>query len=577
MKFVVKGKGEVTLTQQHYVATGGQASVYLKSGTAYKVYTDPKDMIPEAKFHDLARIQDQQVIKPQNILLDANNVPVGYTMDAVPGPRTSLCQLFTPAFRTRNGINNDHIIGLVAKLQGHIENVHKADVVIVDLNELNIMVPNTFDETFLIDVDSYQTKGYPATVIMPSVRDWSCHATNFSQLSDWYSLAILSFQLFVGAHPYRGGHAGSAQVPKDERLKYRMQHNISAFRTDVTLPKSCYSLDVIPQGYRDWLKAVLDDGKRCHPPDPRGGPATVIVTQALPQFLSGALVINEAMDLEGWHLASYAESQMTSIAVLRNETDLRALLSGRIVYSKPSPKGLTLAGLTPKNNAPFALNLHEGTLSYIDFTTKQTTKLEITADELAKSEDRFYIRRGPRILELSFYEPGPTPIITASHVVANVMEHASSLYEGCVIQSMAGSAFVSLLTASKVAYQVRVPELDPYNVVEAKFDGGVLMVVGAKAGTYDRFVFRFSGDYQTYDTRKVPDIQTSGLNFVTLTNGVCVAVTEDEKIEAFSAKKDAQGLKIIDDQAIGNDMRLLKLQGRVGFSRGTKLFNLRMK
>src|SRR5690606_19878348 len=148
----------------------------------------------------------------------------------------------------------------------HVGNVHSAGIVIVDLNELNILVSKAIDQTFLIDVDSYQTAAYPATVIMPSVRDWS--AKQFTELSDWFSYAVLAFQLFVGVHPYKGTHAQSAGIDKDKRLEHRMRNNISAFRGDVSLPKCCYPFDAIPTVFRDWLKAVLDDGKRVAPPDP---------------------------------------------------------------------------------------------------------------------------------------------------------------------------------------------------------------------------------------------------------------------------------------------------------------------
>ena len=47
-------------------------------------------------------------------------------------------------------------------------------------------------------VDSYQTAHYPATAIMPSVRDWKVPLHDFSELSDWFSFAIVSFQVFLG-------------------------------------------------------------------------------------------------------------------------------------------------------------------------------------------------------------------------------------------------------------------------------------------------------------------------------------------------------------------------------------------
>jgi hypothetical protein len=252
--------------------------------------------------------------------------------------------------------------------------------------------------------------------------------------------------------------------------------------------------------------------------------------------------------------------------------------SGRVLWNfQHVGASKTLIGFTPKLNRPIALNLAGGVLSFHDLERKTHEALEFRADELAKSGGRFYIRSAGQVLELEFSELQGKTIVTASHVVASVMERASALHEGCAVQSMLGAVFVSLFPRSKAGYQVRVPELDSYKVIDAKFDGGVLMVVGAKGGKYDRLVFRFDAEFASYDLRTVADITPSGLNFVTLDSGVCVSITEDEKIEAFSARKGASGAKLVEDSAIGNDMRLLKVAGKAGLERAGKIYSMGLK
>jgi hypothetical protein len=583
MKVFVRGQGEVTLTQQHFVATGGQASVYVRSGVAYKVYTDPKTTIAEDKFKALAAITDPCVIRPSQLLLDSKKNPVGYTMDAV-ADNVSLCQLFTKAFRDRNHVTNDQIVNVAAKLRFHVSNVHAAGVVIVDLNELNVLVSQAFDEAFLIDVDSYQTDGYPATVIMPSVRDWS--AKKFTELSDWFSYAVVAFQLFVGSHPYKGTHPASASIDKEKRLEHRMRHNISAFRSDVSLPKCCYPFDVIPQTFRDWLKAVLDDGKRIAPPDPKGGPVAALVTQVRVLASTGKLTIVQYMSYEGWEVAGWAESGGKNVALVRRGADVLVLLNGatlpgirgKTTVHATLARGQTLLGFTPKYEKPVALNLHEGLLTFVDLEEGIAEPLGMRADELNRSGDRFYIRNGTRVLEIDFYEVVRSKVtVLASHSVADVLEMASRLYEGCAVQNMLGSVFVSLFPRHRAGYQVRVPELDAYKIVDAKFDGGVFMAVGAKGGKYDRLIFRFDDELATYDVRTVMDITPAGLNFTTLPTLICVALTEDETIEGFSARKGAVGIRVVEDSALGNDMRLTKVGGKVGFTRGDKVYQVSLK
>lgn len=590
MKIIVKGVGETTLTQRHYVATGGQASVYVKDGVAYKIYTDPKDAIPEAKFKTLSSISDLSVVKPDKLILSETKVPLGYTMMAI-SDTYSLCQFFTRAFRDREGVSNDTIVDLTNKLREHVINVHTAGVLIVDLNELNLLVPmRTRHDVFLIDVDSYQTPGYPATVIMPSVRDYTVRAADFSEKSDWFSFGVLAFQMFIGSHPYKGNHAPSMSIEKDQRMVHRMKNHISAFQSDVKLPGCCYPFDVIPQGFRDWLKAVLQEGKRMVPPDLKQ--AAVVVIAARPAITStGAIMVTEILDLEGWTLVSHAESgnarlhlasRQTNVTNLmmdgvKHQTEARAVLDRRTVGTAFNIKGVTLAGFTPVMNWPIGFNLYDSVLTFMDLGRKQTETLPFRAQEIARAGDRFYIKNGTQVLEIEFSELANKIIVTASHMVADVLEMASHLYEGCAIQNMLGSIFVSLFPRSKAGYQVRMPELDVYRIVEAKFEGSVLMVIGTRGGKYDRLVFRFDPDFSTYDVRVVSDISPSGLNFITLDSGVCVCVTEEEKIEAFSAKKDGKGMKVVDDEVIGSDMRLLKVNGKVGFERGGKIYQMTLK
>src|SRR6478609_190862 len=584
MKVFILGKGAITLSQSDYVATGGQASVYVKKGTAYKIYTNPKDMLPSAKFNELLKIADDHVIKPEDLILDGTgtSAPIGYNMRAVPDNPSALCQLFTRAYRDRNNIDDHHIIKILYKLQQHVKNVHDAGVLVVDLNELNLLVPDTYDDVYLIDVDSYQTKMFPATVIMPSVRDWSVASKDFSPLSDWYSLGVLAFQLFIGIHPYKSGYDPVNHIPKDQRMEYRMKHNISAFRPDVRLPKCCYDLNVIPQHYREWLKAVLEDGKRLAPPDPRGGQHIVVAPVVVAQTLSDALVINLFQDFDGWKLTAYSENNLGSVAYLtgvnsKKEPEGRAMVGTRTLYSKQIPAGVVHVGHTPKMNHPVGLYIFQERLTFINFTKKTEEVLNIRATALTKRGDRFYIKCGSEVREVSFLEMNDEILVTASHKVAGVMEQASQLYEGCAIQSMLGAAYVSLFPESRKGFQVRMLELDDYRIMDAKFDGGVLMVVGSLNGKYNRMIFRFDDKFSTYDQRTIQDITPSGLNFITLQNGVCISLTEEEKIEAFSAKKDSTSLKIVEDKAIGNDMRLIKLNGKAGFIRGDKAYQMSLK
>jgi hypothetical protein len=127
---------------------------------------------------------------------------------------------------------------------------------------------------------------------------------------------------------------------------------------------------------------------------------------------------------------------------------------------------------------------------------------------------------------------------------------------------------------------MRIKELEAYKIVDARFENRVLMVVGtlkAKAGGYDRLTFVFDEDYNTYKvTGTVKDITPAGLNFICLDSGTCVHLTEEEKLEVWNLTAPGK-VKVVEDKMLGNDMRLIKYGGRVGFLRGDKVFSMRMK
>src|SRR2546421_35061 len=138
MRYHLPNKGEVILTQADFKAAGGQGSVYVRGGTAYKIYADPKQMIPYAKLQELSVLTLPNIIRPQELLLDQNSNAVGYTMRQVE-QAYSLCQLFPKAFRQRTNLTPDVALSLVQKLQVGVRHVHANGILIVDLNEMNFL------------------------------------------------------------------------------------------------------------------------------------------------------------------------------------------------------------------------------------------------------------------------------------------------------------------------------------------------------------------------------------------------------------------------------------------------------
>jgi hypothetical protein len=167
--------------------------------------------------------------------------------------------------------------------------------------------------------------------------------------------------------------------------------------------------------------------------------------------------------------------------------------------------------------------------------------------------------------------------VISSSIVATVLENATRMYEGCVVQDLLGTTFISMFPASGSVYQKAIPDLQGYHVVEAKYDNKVLVVIGEKNGSYNRFVFRFSEDHQKHDMRQEKNITHTGINFVTLDTGVCVLLNEEEKLELFSNRMGSQRIKIVEDDALNGAMTLSKQEGQVIFYNKDKLYQMKMR
>jgi len=558
MNVTLKGKSNYSLSKGDFVASGGEGSVYRKGKIAFKIYTDPQRMIPLQKIQELSSLTLPNIIRPQDVLFDNKNHPVGYTMPYLTDTY-ALCQIFTKAFRDRFNVKPATITKLVNELRLLVSHVHSKDILIVDLNEMNFLVDDSFDAIYGIDCDSYQTKSYKATAIMESIRDR--HTSTFCKETDWFSFAIISFQMFIGIHPYKGKHA------KLKTMDERMLANISVLHKDVGIPAVCYPLTNIPKSYLDWYKAVFEDGKRRPPPDEIQ--AVIIIPKAIKIAGSNNFVIQKLRELADNVVRFDPVAGMTMTAV--------ALYSDvREEYKLPVGHKMPVLGTTP-NGQVIAAHVHAGKLQLHNVSMGVPVALmaELSADGVMSYDGNIYVKNGDSIFLLVFIAAGGV-IKGATHRICGVLENATKLFDGVVIQYLLGACYAYMFK-EKACYQVHVKELDSVRVIDAKFDNKVLMVIGFLAGTYDKYIIRFADDYQSYDLRVEKDIGPSGLNFVVLPKGICAHLNGKDEMELFSNAKGSASIKVIDDPAIDGNIKLFREGNQVVFSRAETIYSIELK
>jgi hypothetical protein len=561
-RYFVHGKGELRLGRSDFKAQGGEGAVYVKGSTAYKIYANPTRAIPLAKIDELSALDQPNIIRPLDLILDEKNTPVGYSMRSVE-KAYALCQLFPKAFRQRNNLTPELMLRLVLRLQAGVSHVHDKGILIVDLNELNFLVSADFSEIFFVDVDSYQTPSFPATVLMESVRDR--HTMTFNHGSDWFSFAVVSFQMFAGIHPFKGTYAPLQHLPdKAKKLDARMLANISVLHPNVSAPSSCLPFSVIPQVYLDWYRAVFEQGKRLPPPDNAHALGIVTTVRANESVESGIFVINKIHEFDSeiiWHDGVITVTQSSVYFDGKN-------------YPKP-PFDVKLV-VSPRQRHLIAA-FHDGTrLRFRDLTVDKDVASEVEGEDAMLSGGKLYIKQHESIFAVDLIEL-PQSLLLGLRLVANVMIRSTRMFEGVAIQNLLGANYVSIPTADGVCHQVRIPELDDYQIVDARRDRNVLIVVVTTEGRYDKLIFRFSDDFSGYDCRRLDDIVSTGIEFTVLDSGIVLHLAEDGRLEVFPNVRDSAKIRVIRDQALDEDLRLFHTGTQALIAGGPSLYKIRLK
>ena len=132
MKVFVKNK-PVELTKTHYKGSGGEGSVYCKGRTGYKIYHDPKKMIPTGKIQELGVISLPNVLAPMEVIYDTRQHPIGFTMPYV-DKIEFLCKLFVKGFRDRENVSPKMIVDIITEMQKTLIEIHKKNILVVDYN-----------------------------------------------------------------------------------------------------------------------------------------------------------------------------------------------------------------------------------------------------------------------------------------------------------------------------------------------------------------------------------------------------------------------------------------------------------
>ncbi len=418
-----------------------------------------------------------------------------------------------------------------------------------------------FVTPYFIDIDGWQTLNFPATVIMPSIRDWA--ANKFSEITDWFSFAIVTFQLFVGIHPFKGKIKGY----KKNDFSKRVIDCISVLNSKVRIPPAARDFSLIPSYYRDWYYDLFEKGKRIKPPDKAGtrGPVTTrhTVIQSTDSF--------EVKEIEEFDSDIVFNANRNGINITKtkkkiyiNHLDYRVSKDVEVIF-------------TPKMQYPVFVKVEDGLAKLQcplkDVEIKQTVNLK--CEDKMIIDDTLYLKNGSKLVELKFFEHN-NQVFSAVHKTWGIMKNSSQLFSGVIYQSIFGRAYLVFPKPNpqgNSGFHISpVPELDNFRIVGAKYENGICVVL-AHENHYCRFVFSF--DKHKYSYRVTEDVDLIQPNLTVLDNGIAIMITDDDRLEIF--KKSRSDVKEIIDPQINSSMQLTKSGVQARFFKGNKLFSIRMK
>ena len=556
----VEGLGRIVLTDKEFLASGGEGSVYVKDNLAYKLYHTPKDMMPKDKMVALSAIKASNVIAPKYTLYDTSGVPVGYAMDYIENT-VALCSLFTKVFKLRNGISNDKVTALIEKMQETVQEVHNAKCLIVDLNELNVIVDNKkFVVPYFIDTDSYQTQNHRATALMETVRDHSVKGNNWTELSDWYSFAVLIFQTYVGIHPFRGSHPDY----KANDWQQRMEDGVSVFDPKSTIPAICNPFSVIPPSHLDWLKRIFLHNERGAPPR-MGAAATAGV--AMP----AAFKIIASSDK---FTVSKVEECVENIISIFNYIGVNYMIGTNAIHKGRATLPIEVAGyskvlMCEADSVPVVAKLKNGTAEFNDDKGKFIGK--IAAKDMMYRNACIYTVNSEILTENTFVQYGDR-IVHATRMAGNVLGLATKVFDGVIFQDLLGKAYLTLPYQKGKCATFPTKELDGYRVLDARSEKNICGVMAERKGIYYLFIMTFNDNYSAYTLRVNKDVPYSDVNLTVLPNGVAVLATTTT-CEIF---KDSS-VKVIDNPPFNSTTRLFNYSGGIHYIDGRDIMAVNVK
>lgn len=246
------------------ITEGGEAKLY--------TYEDGKSVAKIYKPHVNISMKEQKVKKfvnaklpncvvaPRDIILVDDKFN-GYLMDKVENAE-NLHQLIKPKFLKVCGFDNKDVLEMMVNLGSTLQTLHNGGIIIGDISDYNILIKNK--NIYFIDVDSWGAIGvFEPDAYTEIFTDPKAYNSNgrikFSLDSEYYSFAILSFNMLSRIHPFNGTYEKDANMSTLDRMRKRLS---VLGNHKITIPKMIPSWRWMSPDLQKAYLDIFENGKR---------------------------------------------------------------------------------------------------------------------------------------------------------------------------------------------------------------------------------------------------------------------------------------------------------------------------
>lgn len=269
---------KIRLSPTKSIGKGGEADIYdIGHGRALKVYKTanhpdydglPLDqqaaltriILHQEKLPAFPRNLPERVVAPEELATDPKTGKIiGYTMRYL--PNVNVLRKYSHRMSIPPGTDKNSVAPLFEDLHHTMSGIHRAEVVIGDFNDLNVLING--QKAYIVDADSFQYGKFLCLVFTARFLDpLLCAGTQlapvrpFNTLSDWFAYTVMLMQSLLYVDPYGGVYA-----PADPSMRLchdlRPLNRITIFHKEVRYPKSAIHYSALPDELLEYFYQVF--------------------------------------------------------------------------------------------------------------------------------------------------------------------------------------------------------------------------------------------------------------------------------------------------------------------------------